>query len=163
MKYFVSKITKEHIPVRRALPWVREGDDWRVVEADDDGWIPWSGGACPLPDDYRCEIKDRHTLTRGCGEEFSWRHKESSDSGSEWNILAYRPILSETAEKGEASSRMEAPAPSPQSVFIRLRQAVEAAESLPAIIAEIDALLPDGYCVFRCGSQPEKETDNANN
>lgn len=159
MKYFVSKITKEHIPVSRALPWVREGDDWRVVEADADGWIEWSGGECPLPNDHRYDIKSarygRPILGFDKPQIYYWRQ--------DGDIAAYRPILSETAEKGEASSRMEAPALSPQSVFIRLRQAVEAAESLPAIIAEIDALLPDGYCVFRFHSRPAKETDNANN
>lgn len=33
------------------------------------------------------------------------------------------------------------------SVFDRLRNAVEAAKSIPTLLAEIDAMLPEGYCV----------------
>lgn len=91
MKYFVSKITKEHIPVSRALPWVREGDDWRVVEADADGWIEWSGGECPLPDgttyESLCYRKDNvrwvNEAPRGC-----WEYIEALRDGC---IKAYRP------------------------------------------------------------------------
>lgn len=35
------------------------------------------------------------------------------------------------------------------SVFQRFQEAVSASESIPAIIAEIDALLPEGYCVAK--------------
>lgn len=43
------------------------------------------------------------------------------------------------------------------SVFQRLQEAVSASESIPDIIAEIDALLPEGYCVTRCDVPPAGE------
>ena len=38
---------------------------------------------------------------------------------------------------------------SQKSVFDRLKSAIAASESIPAIIAEIDALLPEGYFVSK--------------
>lgn len=145
MKYLVNTQTKEHI---------RYNDDkmspvgiWKIVEADADGWISWNGGECPLPDD--CE--------------FQYRYRNEGVSSSKWasglrwahinlggDIVSYRPIL---AEKEEVVCEMQ-----PASVFDRLRQATEAAESIPAILAEINALLPDWYCVTkREAEQPAED------
>lgn len=147
MKYLVNTQTKEHI---------RYNDDkmspvgiWKIVEADADGWIPWNGGECPLPDSVRCVVRDEHCETNGRASEVSWRHEEPQSRGAGFNITAYRPILAEKEEVKEfdIDDRSTYFVYSNNTVFARLRQATEAAESIPAILAEINALLPDGYCV----------------
>ncbi len=148
MKYLVNTRTKEHI---------RYNDDkmspvgiWKIVEADEDGWIPWGGGECPLPDDARCEIKTMPAMTEQWACELSWHH-----SGRPWDITAYRPILSETAEKVEKQQYTEPT--KVELLFDRLKSAIAASESIPGIIAEIDALLPDGYCVTKREAVEQKQ------
>ena len=165
MKYLVNRETKEHyIQPGMMVPY---GPQYDEVEADADGWIPWNGGECPLPPDGECVVKDRHTLTRGCGGDFSWRHEESNAHGSEWNIIAYRPILADKEEAQPKSilgpdfdftstEKMPYSAHSP-SVFDRLKSAIAASESIPDIIAEIDAMLPEGYCVVKRGAEQPAE------
>jgi len=153
MKYLVNQSTKEHIVYN---------DDkmspvgiWRIVEADDEGWIPWSGGECPLPDDARC-----NWLTRG--ESIFSAGKVTEKAGylafASGAIIAYRPILSETAEKEEPRRPGRTIAfipPTEHNVFTRLHEATAAAESIPGIIKEIDELLaPAGYCVARRQVEP---------
>ena len=166
MKYLVNRETKEHVKKGLAPLWLDESPDWKVVEADPEGWIPWSGGECPLPDD--CEYAFRFRSNDGSKNtqtafKMRWEHKGGMD-----DVTAYRPILSETAEKETLKhfKAYGATLKAPEAyigggevpiVFDRLRNAVEAAESIHAIIAEIDAMLPDGYCVFRCASQAEKD------
>lgn len=153
MKYLVNKETKEHIVFHAdvSVPYPH----WSIVEADSEGWIPWNGGKCPLPDDAECVIETpfiKREMPKRKAEHWCWSHDTVSP---DHRIVSYRPIL---AEKEEAVCEMQ-----PASVLDRLRQATEAAESIPAILAEINALLPDGYCVTRCAGQTVKETDNANN
>jgi len=65
MMYIVNNRTKEH---RRAdIPegmagWVMDGSDdvWNAVQADDDGWIPWQSGECPLPPMSKCYVRDEY-------------------------------------------------------------------------------------------------------
>ena len=170
MKYLVNNETKEHkiatpsdISAIGAMKDFSEfGYGWRLVEADSEGWIPWSGVECPLPDNALvCICMDGH------------RYKVSSPAanyhwGARTGIEYYRPILAEqepdnhlseeaTRAINETSRRRFEEArtahfDTPASVFDRLKSAIAASESIPAIIAEIDALLPDGYCVTRCGS-----------
>lgn len=60
--------------------------------ADSEGWIPWSGGACPVPVQIRTRIK------LSCGFEFetsrprsfNWTHRAVSEPESNANIIAYR-------------------------------------------------------------------------
>lgn len=98
MKYLVNRETKEH---RVYVPNYHDLFDaeWHIVEADADGWIPWSGGECPLPDDAPYETKSR-----------AWRkgrliarmdEPQTNYWAPDGDITAYRPILSETAEKVE--------------------------------------------------------------
>ena len=89
MKYLVNNKTKEHVKKGLAPLWLDEDPDWRTVEADSEGWIPWDGGECPLPDGARCEVK-----TSG-----GWLHflERSENYQTDWAgyIIAYRPNFSE--------------------------------------------------------------------
>jgi hypothetical protein len=120
-----------------------------IVEADDEGWIPWSGGECPLPDWHEYNVKFKADC--GGGEGLSMCRPETNYWAAQGNILAYRPIL-KTAERVENYTEglpHSAFWKTEPSVFDRLKSAVAASESIPGIIAEIDALLPDGYCVAK--------------
>ena len=94
MKYLVNRETKEHkvaTPLAESIikryPDFR--DDWQLVEADSEGWIPWSGGECPLPDDCECNIKTKHmrehSMTR-IAAGWDWAHDNYNA------ITAYRPF-----------------------------------------------------------------------
>ena len=65
----------------------------------------------------------------------------------QYDIIAYRPILSETAEKEE--KQLYAEPTKVELLFDRLKSAIAASESIPGIIAEIAAMLPEGYCVTK--------------
>lgn len=164
MKYLVNRETKEHKVATPLAESIIKGypdfkDDWQLVEADDEGWIPWSGGECPLPDECKCQIElqdgERHLPEPS--RRWAWERNIG-----EFTIAAYRPILSETAEKEEPRrpGRTIAYIPeTPENVFDRLKSAIAASESIPGIIAEIDALLPDGYSVQRCPKEAEPAED----
>ncbi len=162
MKYLVNRQTKEHKVATPLAESIIKGypdfkDDWQLVEADDEGWIPWSGGECPLPDECKCqiELQDGERPLPEPSRRWAWERNIG-----EFTIAAYRPILSETAEKVENYTEglpHSAFWKTELSAFDRLKSAIAASESIPGIIAEIDAMLPEGYCVFHCGSQAEKD------
>ena len=63
-------------------------------QADADGWIPWSGGECPVSPTMLVEVKLRSGqawLNKNAeeGSFWGWRHgpKKSPD-----DIIAYRPL-----------------------------------------------------------------------
>ncbi|WP_075881472.1 hypothetical protein [Vreelandella massiliensis] len=93
MIYLVNKLTKEHI-IHRSTNSASGVDHtcWKAHVADDDGWIDWNGGECPLPDGHPVEVKHRNglTYTEKCGEyhSHSWSHMDHKG-----DIIAYRPIL----------------------------------------------------------------------
>src|SRR5690554_5277839 len=96
MIYAINKRTKEHrvVPLDdRIGSWMPE---WETVGADADGWIPWEGGECPLPDDARIKVMTRngveHRLPIHAGNQ-RWGH-----GGGQYDITAYRPILDEPSE-----------------------------------------------------------------
>ena len=159
MKYLVNRETKEHQIASEIVASSMErypgfAQDWQLVEADDEGWIPWSGGECPLPDECKCqiELQDGERPLPEPSRRWEWARNIG-----EFTIAAYRPILSETAEKEEPRrhGRTIAYIPeTPANVFDRLKSAIAASESIPGIIAEIDALLPDGYCVVQSVQPP---------
>ena len=159
MKYLVNRETKEHQIASEIVASSMErypgfAQDWQLVEADDEGWIPWSGGECPLPDECKCqiELQDGERPLPEPSRRWEWARNIG-----EFTIAAYRPILSETAEKEEPRrpGRTIAYIPeTPATVFDRLKSAIAASESIPGIIAEIDALLPDGYCVVQSVQPP---------
>lgn len=157
MKYLVNRETKEHKVATPLAESIIKGypdfkDDWQLVEADDEGWIPWSGGECPLPDECKCQIElqdgERHLPEPS--RRWAWERNIG-----EFTIAAYRPILSETAEKEEKQLYTEPT--KVELLFDRLKSAVAASESIPGIIAEIDALLPEGYCVAKRETQPAED------
>ena len=169
MKYLVNRETKEHVKKGLAPLWLDESPDWKVVEADEEGWIPWSGGECPLPDECKCqiELQDGERPLPEPSRRWAWERNIG-----EFTIAAYRPILSETAEKVENHCseavtkaindgilrRFEEARTvkfeKQSSVFDRLKSAIAASESIPGIIAEIDAMLPEGYCVVQSVQPP---------
>lgn len=170
MKYLVNRETKEHI---------RYNDDkmppvgiWKIVEADADGWIPFDGRERPLPEHVLCEIVTDNDSARAVKEALrADRWAWNLTSGDPARIIAYRPVLAEKEEAQPKSmlgpdfdftstGKMPYSAHSP-SVFDRLKSAIAASESIPAIIAEIDALLPAGYCVTKREAEqpPEGMTD----
>ena len=85
MKYLVNRQTKEHVHSFHGY----NGNEWRIVEADSEGWIPWEGGECPLPDGAKCGVK-----THGGGLHFFERAEDYHWGGY---IAAYRPVLAEQA------------------------------------------------------------------
>src|SRR5690554_412215 len=100
MIYAINKRTKEHrvVPLDdRIGSWMPE---WETVGADADGWIPWNGGDCPLPDDARIKVMTRngveHRLPIHAGNQ-RWGH-----GGGQYDITAYRPVLDTEPAEPEA-------------------------------------------------------------
>ena len=150
MKYLVNKETKEHIVFHADVSVPHP--QWGIVEADSEGWIPWNGGECPVPAGTECyvQFKDGVKKVGRCPEWWQWKHNMDDAE-----ITCYRPILAEKEEHGEhfkaygAHMKASEAYIVSENVFDRLRQATEAADSIPAILAEINALLPEGYCVAK--------------
>ena len=151
MKYLVNRETKEHtIAPEWAIEELCLINGYILVEADDEGWIPWSGGECPLPEQSMVAVKYHGGRCESAVEAhcYDWNMVTSRV----YNVAAYRPILSETSEKVEnytVGLPHSAFWKTEQSVFDRLKSAIAASESIPGIIAEIDALLPEGYNVVK--------------
>ena len=64
------------------------------VNVDDDGWIEWSGGECPVSADMSVEVKLRIGTIMGPdhAEVFNWDHDDASG-----DIIAYRIISKQPA------------------------------------------------------------------
>lgn len=105
MIYAVNRLTKEHRVVEERysggmrLPCRNPnlGKGWDYSQADADGWIEWSGGECPLPDD--CSYKTKHKS----GSFFNGSMPQTF--GAHWRglsdpVVAYRPILNQPAIEG---------------------------------------------------------------
>ena len=104
MIYAINKHTKEHrkcdLPSGVAGFYIdaERGGEWHIVHADDDGWIEWDGGECPLPGGSECGVKHRDgdvfdNTFAGSNLASDWSH--TCDDG---DIIAYRPILSEPSK-----------------------------------------------------------------
>lgn len=93
MKYLVNRETKEHqiaseIAASSMERYPSFAQYWKVVEADSEGWIEWSGGECPLPDDCQVETQKHNGKFFGAGLAMN----------RAWEcIAAYRPVPSEPA------------------------------------------------------------------
>lgn len=58
--------------------------------ADNDGWIEWAGGECPIPDDAEHEVKFRDggkARDHGAAMDWRWTH-----DGYPGDIIAYRIV-----------------------------------------------------------------------
>lgn len=144
MKYLVNRETKEHKILTDNMVWAH--GDLRMVEADDEGWIKWDGGECPMPPGSECEFVCENGRSVKTGVDYlEWRKGIEGFS----NVTFYRPILpaeskpslEETWDRIEKAAKVD--------VFTRLSAAVAAADSIPALIAEINGMLPEGYEVTR--------------
>jgi len=62
-----------------------------VVKADADGWIPWAGGECPLPDGAGHEVMFRNRDMHHNKRPERWRWDTSPNAP--YGIIAYRPII----------------------------------------------------------------------
>ena len=143
MKYLVNRETKEY----KVYSGTEFYDDeaWRVVDADDEGWIEWRGKSkkCPLPAKARVEVLFSYN-DEAAGHLLAgtWKWKDEE-------LTHYRPILlpegKPTLEETWHAIKQEAQI----DVFTRLSEAVAASESIPALIAEINSMLPEGYEVTR--------------
>lgn len=55
---------------------------------DDDGWITWNGGKCPVADYTRVTVLFRDgEKYDGCVRSFRWRHRGDAD-----DIIAYKVV-----------------------------------------------------------------------
>jgi len=143
MKYLVNRETKEH-KVYSATEFY-DDKAWRVVEADDEGWIKWDGKSKkrPLPADARVEVLfsyNNEAAGHLLASDWRWADEE---------LTHYRPIL-----PVESKPTLEIPwdlieKAAKVEVFTRLVSAVAASESIPALIADINSMLPEGYEVTR--------------
>jgi hypothetical protein len=98
MKYIIKRDTKEHQAVDDAWQ-LYDKENYYIVQADSEGWIPFSGDKCPLPDDVRCDLKfDTGRISSGAFLASKW----------EWNspyIAYYRPFLTEQAKPVQEPER----------------------------------------------------------
>ena len=91
MIFAVHKRTKEHRVVKsNGLICEKEwyaAHGWLLTRADADGWIPWHGGECPLPDGEIMEAI--------CIDGSIWGPARAGDFlwDCHWFIRSYRPIL----------------------------------------------------------------------
>ena len=62
----------------------------RVVQCDAEGWIKWPGGACPVPEGVRVDVRcvAGHVLFGKMGGHLRWNH-----SGAFGDIIAYRIVI----------------------------------------------------------------------
>lgn len=88
MYYAINRYTKEHRVISGSAQAMAFGvrDDWRVVEADADGWIKHDGSdECPLPSSSWCEVYRNPGKARFSEAwRFNWR-----------DIEMYRPIIND--------------------------------------------------------------------
>jgi len=87
MPYAVNKTTKAHRVITQAKYL---GEDESLLLTKKDGWIPWSGGECPLPKGTPSEYQIRYGTTAidDAAANIRW-----NDTGSDGDVIAYRPIL----------------------------------------------------------------------
>lgn len=147
MKYLVNRETKEH----KVYSGTEFYDDeaWRVVDADDEGWIKWNDGECPLPKNAKVDLKWKFGGDNYKNHADGWNW----EGGGSNRILFYRPnlkgdrkpeskpTLEETWHKIKQEAQID--------VFTRFASALIHARAIPDIIAEINAMLPEGYEVTR--------------
>lgn len=80
---------KTHLPVPLLAGVVQVPDGCRMVTTDDEGWIEWYGGDCPLKDGTKHEVRFRVGDKCIDDDPCSWRWGRSPGF---YGIVAYRPI-----------------------------------------------------------------------
>lgn len=89
---------KSHIGTAYVFKWKHDVVSpeiiaYRIVESkaatsDDDGWVPWAGGECPVDDDVKVEVEYLSGInSSGFGDDYRWEHRENS-----YDIIAYRIV-----------------------------------------------------------------------
>lgn len=143
MKYLVNRETKKHVLC--ATGTYPDSGVWRIVEADDDGWIKWNDGECPLPKTAKVDLKWKFGGDNFKAQADGWNWEGSGTN----RILFYRPVIKSKSKPAleEAWDVIERDAK--VDVFTRLSSAVAASDEIPSLIAEINAMLPEGYEVTR--------------
>jgi hypothetical protein len=67
---------------------------WRIAE-DNEGWIEWNGGECPVPDRTIIVAKFRDSARKDGkseGEKYRWFHSAAGSLGSGNDIIAYKVV-----------------------------------------------------------------------
>ena len=108
MPYAVNETTKAHRVITQAKPL---GEDESLLLTNKGGWIPWSGGECPLPKGTPSEYQMRNVVTTNVvtaidddAANIRW-----NDTGSDGDVIAYRPILQGEKCPGEGCSDQGCP------------------------------------------------------
>jgi len=108
MPYAVNETTKAHRVITQAKPL---GEDESLLLTNKGGWIPWSGGECPLPKGTPSEYQMRNVVTTNVvtaidddAANIRW-----NDTGSDGDVIAYRPILQGEKCTGEGCSDQGCP------------------------------------------------------
>jgi len=97
MIYAIGVESKRHAIYTKGAPLGDE--DFRLVEADADGWIPWDGkNVSPVPIDSEFEVWLRGG-SKGQGLLGKWVHEKTDLN---FDIIAYRPILDAESSEPEA-------------------------------------------------------------
>jgi hypothetical protein len=103
MPYAVNETTKAHRVITQAKPL---GEDESLLLTNKGGWIPWSGGECPLPKGTPSEYHLRNVVTAIDDDAANVRW---NDTGSDGDVIAYRPILQGEKCPGEGCSGQGCP------------------------------------------------------
>ena len=103
MTYAVNETTKAHRVITQAKPL---GEDESLLLTNKGGWIPWSGGECPLPKGTPSEYQLRNIVTATDDDAANVRW---NDTGSDGDVIAYRPILQGEKCPGEGCSDQGCP------------------------------------------------------
>ena len=103
MIYAINEKTKEHqvcqncddADVGDVLAGRVAGETWRLVQADEDGWIRWEGDECPLPSYSKCLWKSDDGFVS---------NSPVHAGGMMWAqgrraVTHYRPILEDRADQ----------------------------------------------------------------
>jgi hypothetical protein len=129
--YYAVHSDKTHVQVENLEDFVARfstESDWKMIEADSEGWIKHEGKECPLPDDCLCEV-----WVKGAKRPFALENPQKLY----WSeLFSYRPILTEQAEP------VQEPEPIPEpSLFEKLAAAHKHAQTIPDLEAELRELL----------------------
>lgn len=78
--------------LRAAYPILRAA--WETSQPEDDGWIDWAGGECPVSPNTWVEVKFREGGRTWDGEAWTWiwLHDGRGGRDPDYDIVAYRVV-----------------------------------------------------------------------